>query len=82
MNAGNASTHNIATFVPTERFLQVIPYFDQYHHTLTVWSPDSKNLVVSAYTGEDAPGIFVVAASGRLDPRFIAPGWMAFWSWE
>jgi Tol biopolymer transport system component len=82
MNAGNGRTHNVATFVPTERFMQVIPYFDQYHQALTVWSPDSKNLVVSAYAGEDTPAIFVVAASGRLEPRYIANGWMAFWSWE
>lgn len=82
LNAGNGRSHNVATYVPTERWLQVIPYFDQYHHALTIWSPDSKNLVVSAYAGQDQPAIFVVAASGRLEPRFIALGWMGFWSWE
>lgn len=82
MNVGNGRAHNIATFIPTERFLQVIPYFDQYHHALTVWSPDSKNLVVSAYRDSETPAIFVVAASGRLEPRYIADGWLGFWSWE
>jgi Tol biopolymer transport system component len=82
MNANNGDTRNVATYVPSERFLQVLPYFDQYHHALTIWSPDSKNLVVSAYSGDGQPGIWVVAASGRLDPRFVAPGWMGFWSWE
>jgi Tol biopolymer transport system component len=82
MNAGNGRTHNVATYVPTERFLQVLPYFDQYHHALTIWSPNSRHLVVSAYAGEGNPGIFVVAASGRLDPRFVALGWMGFWSWD
>ncbi len=82
MNAGNGRSHNLATFVPTERFLQVIPYFDQYHHALTIWSPNSKHLVVSAYSGDGNPGIWVVASSGRLDPRFVTPGWMGFWSWE
>ncbi len=82
MNAGNGSTHNVATYTPSERFLQVIPYFEQYHQSLTIWSPDSKNLVVSAYGSDGTPGIFVVAASGRLEPRHIADGWMAFWSWK
>jgi Tol biopolymer transport system component len=82
LNAGNGRSHNVATYVPTERWLQIIPNFDQYHHALTIWSPDSKNLVVSAYAGQDQPAIFVVAASGRLEPRFIALGWMGFWSWE
>ena len=82
MNAGNGSTHNVATYVPTNLFLQVIPYFEQYHQSLTIWSPDSKNLVVSAYGNGGTPGIFVVAASGRLEPRYVADGWMGFWSWK
>ncbi|MCC7359745.1 MAG: PD40 domain-containing protein [Anaerolineales bacterium] len=82
MNAGNGRTHNVATYVPTTQFLQVIPYFEQYHQSLTIWSPDSKNLVVSAYGGGGTPGIFVVAASGRLEPRYVADGWMGFWSWK
>ncbi len=81
MNAGNGGTHNVTTFAPSERLLQVIPYFEQYHQSLTIWSPDSKNLVVSAYVG-GKPGIFVVAASGRLDPRYIADGWLGLWSWK
>lgn len=82
IEARNGATHEVATFVPTERFLQVIPYFDQYHKSTTIWSPDSRNLVVSAYTGDGTPGIWVVAASGNLEPRFIAPGLVGFWSWK
>jgi len=81
MNAGNGNSHNVARFVPSERFLQLIPYFEQYHQSLTIWSPDSKNLVVSAYAGNQ-PGIFVVAASGHLEPRYIAEGWLGLWSWK
>jgi len=83
MDASNGSVRPVVPlFLPTERFLQVLPYFDQYHQSLTIWSPDSKNLVVSAYNGSEDPGIWVVAASGGLEPRFIAPGWVGFWSWE
>jgi len=72
----------IATFLPSDRFLQLLPYFDQYHQSVTIWSPDSQNLVVSAYNQDRQPGIWVVAASGNLEPRFIAPGWVGFWSWK
>ena len=83
MDAQSGNTHAVVPlFIPTERFLQVLPYFDQYHQSLTIWSPDSKNLVVSAYNGGADPGIWIVAASGNLEPRFIAPGLVGFWSWK
>lgn len=82
MDARSGTARRIATFAPTERFLQLLPYFDQYHQSLTIWSPDSQNLVVSAYAGDGVPGIFVVAASGNLDPRFIAEGLVGVWSWK
>jgi Tol biopolymer transport system component len=82
MNAANGRTHNVATYAPSLRFLQLIPYFEQYHQSLTIWSPDSKNLVVSAYGPDGTPGIFVVAASGRLEPRYIADGLLGLWSWK
>ncbi len=81
LDAASGRTHSVQnTLMATERFLQVIPYFDQYHQTLTIWSPDSKNLVLSAYRPDGTPSIFVVAASGKLEPRYIADGWTAFWS--
>jgi Tol biopolymer transport system component len=82
IDARNGKSHSVAAFPPSERFMSVIPYFDQYHPSLTIWSPDSKNLVVSAYGGDGNPGIWVVEASGHLDPRHIAEGWMGFWSWK
>ena len=82
MDARNGKSHSVAAFPPSERFLSVIPFFDQYHASLTIWSPDSKNLVVSAYGNDGNPGIWVVEASGHLDPRHIAEGWLGFWSWK
>jgi len=70
------------TFPPTDQFAAILPYFDQYHHSTTIWSPDSKNLVLSFLTGEGAPGIAVAAASGQLEPRVITQGYVAFWSWR
>jgi Tol biopolymer transport system component len=83
MNAGNGSHHHVLTYAPTSQFLQLIPYFEQYHQSLTIWSPDSKNLVISAiYQTDGTPGIFVMAASGHVDPRYIADGWVGVWSWK
>ncbi|MBF8283142.1 MAG: hypothetical protein HW378_2057 [Anaerolineales bacterium] len=75
----------LAPLLPTEGFLRLIPYFDQYHQSMTVWSPDSRNLVISKYYEKDGdlqPGIFVVDASGKSEPRRITDGLVAFWSWK
>ena len=81
LDAANGRNHTVQeSLMVTEQFLQVIPYFDQYHQALTIWSPDSKNLVVSAYRPDGTPSVFVVAASGKLEPRYIVNGLAAFWS--
>jgi len=82
LDARSGSSHSVASFTPSERFLALIPYFDQYNQSLTIWSPDSRNLVVSAYRSDGTPGVWVVESSGHLDPRFLAEGWMGFWSWH
>ena len=82
MDARTGKSHSVATYPSSEQFLNVVPYFDQFHPTVTIWSPDSKNLVVSAYGSSGTPGIWVVEASGHLDPRHVADGWMGFWSWH
>jgi len=85
LDARSGASHSVLTFTPTERFLDVIPYFDQYDQSLTIWSPDSRNIVLSAYqdiNGSQVPVVLVAEASGHLDPRIIDAGWMAFWSWK
>jgi Tol biopolymer transport system component len=82
LDAHSGKSHSVATFTPSERFLSLIPYFDQYQQSLTIWSPDSVNLVVSAYRSDGTPGVWVVESSGHLDPRFVTEGWLGFWSWK
>jgi Tol biopolymer transport system component len=80
------TSHDVAIFAPTNAFSTVLPYFDQYQRSATIWSPDSKNLVLSGYmqsSDENADvGIWVAAASGGLEPRFLTEGDLAFWSWK
>jgi Tol biopolymer transport system component len=78
----SGENRELFTFRPTDQFLAVIPYFDQYHQSTTIWSPDSNNLVLSFLTSENNPGIAIVAASGQLEPRLLAEGYLAFWSWK
>lgn len=82
LNVTSGESRELFTYRPTQQFLSILPYFDQYHQSATIWSPDNNNLVLSFLGQSGAPGIAVVAASGNLEPRLLAPGFLAFWSWE
>jgi TolB protein len=75
-------SREVTAFLPTEQFLNILPYFDQYHQSATIWSPDNNNLVISFLANDGTPAIAIVPASGTLEPRLLAPGYIAFWSWE
>jgi len=81
LNVTSGESRDLFTYRPTQQFLSILPYFDQYHQSVTIWSPDNNNLVLS-FLGQSGPGIAVVAASGNLEPRFLAQGFLGFWSWE
>jgi Tol biopolymer transport system component len=82
LNVTSGESRKLFTYRPTQQFLNVLPYFDQYHQSATIWSPDNNNLVLSFLDGSGSPGIAVVAASGKLEPRILAEGFLAFWSWK
>jgi len=69
-------------FTPTREFMNMLQLFTQFQKSATIWSPDSQNLVLSALLPEGAPVIWVVRSSGRLEPRYLVNGVLAFWSWE
>ncbi len=75
-------TKNLLFFIPTPQFLEVLQVFDQYQRSATIWSPDSENIVVPVLINRESAAIVVLAASGNLEPRPIADGWLAFWSWK
>jgi len=82
LDVATGKTRELFNFQPTDQFVSIIPYFDQYHQSTTIWSPDSNNLVLSFIGSDGKPGVAVVAASGQLQPRFIADGIFAVWSWK
>ncbi len=82
LDVTSGESRELFTYRPTQQFLSILPYFDQYHQSATIWSPDNNNLVLSFLGQSGSPGIAVVAASGKLEPRMLAQGYLAFWSWE
>lgn len=73
----------LISFAPTRSFLQTVPFFDQYHLSLTFWSPDSRYLVVTKKKPNEEGGtIWVVDTTGREEPRRIGQGTLAIWSWQ
>ena len=82
LDVETGESKELFTYRPTQQFSSILPYFDQYHQSNTIWSPDNNNLVLSFLDTEGNPGIAVVAASGQLEPRLLAEGYLAFWSWK
>lgn len=82
LDVKSGESKELFTFRPSAQFAAILPYFDQYHQSATIWSPDDNNLVLSFLTAEGAPGIAIVAASGQLEPRLLTQGYLAFWSPE
>jgi hypothetical protein len=76
-------TIDLNTFEPTESFLYLIQYFDQFAQSVALWSPDSRSLV---YTGQPLigeRGVYVIdAQDAAAQPRFVGPGDFAIWSWH
>jgi Tol biopolymer transport system component len=71
------------SFSPTIEFLQLVPYFDQYHLSLTFWSPDSRYLVVTEEKSDNHHGtVWVVDTTGQEEPRQVGEGTLAVWSWQ
>lgn len=82
LDVETGESKELFTYQPTQQFASILPYFDQYHQSNTIWSPDNNNLVLSFLDSEGNPGIAIVAASGQLEPRLLAEGYLAFWSWK
>lgn len=73
---------SLSTFLPTESFASVIPYFDQYAQSIRIWSPDSSAIVYGAQEKDDSESVYVVAVDGRSEAQRIAGGTIGVWSWQ
>jgi len=83
LNAETGESRELFTFQPTQQFVSILPYFDQYHQSNTIWSPDSQNIVLSFIGQDDNPGIAVIdVTTAELSTKLLANGVLAFWSWK
>jgi len=73
----------LISFNPTTAFLQTVPYFDQYHLSLTFWSPDSRYFVITKEDPSGADGtVWVIDTTDQTEPRQVGEGTLAVWSWH
>ena len=77
----SGNTKEVATFSPTDSFQQILPFYSQYQRSGTIWSPDSRNLVLSGIDSAGENAIYTVGADGSQFQK-IADGDIAFWSWK
>ena len=80
----NKTLEPLISFEPTISFLQTVPYFDQYHLSLTFWSPDSRYLVVTKQEDNrpNAGTVWVVDTTEQEEPLEVGHGSLAVWSWQ
>jgi TolB protein len=77
----SGETKVVANFVPTLSFQQILPFYSQYQRSATIWSPDSRSLVLAGIDPAGGNAIYTVGADGSQFQK-IADGDLAFWSWK
>jgi TolB protein len=82
LDADSGKTWVIARFPPSRGFFSILPYFDQYQRSSTIWSPDSRFIGFTALTSDGSSALFVARADGNIKPRYLTPGDYAFWSFR
>lgn len=81
---GSAGTRKVLYVEPSARFLAVLVDFDRYARSMTIWSPNSRRLVVPFTVGVGEGGsvdyVAETEASGSIWPRVLGEGSLAVWS--
>ncbi len=83
IDLASGRTIDLNTFEPTESFVYLVQYFDQFAQSVAVWSPDSRSLVYAGQPLVGKQGVYVIdAQDANAKPRFVGPGDYAIWSWH
>jgi len=74
--------HFLTEVEPTSDFLALLPFYDQYQRSSRLWSPDGEWLVLPIVRqgGDHWIARLEASPAGSLAP--LAPGELAFWSFE
>lgn len=78
----DGQVRTLATFQPTDNFISILPFFDQYARSLTFWSPDSKHFVYTQAEGASDGSVWVADLDGGTQPHKVGDGTLAVWSWK
>ncbi|MBI3286638.1 MAG: PD40 domain-containing protein [Chloroflexi bacterium] len=71
----------LAAFVPSRELLDMLPFFDQYAHSVSFWSPDSRQIVFAGRGEVGGVGVWVVDSENGQRHQ-IASGPLGVWSWR
>lgn len=82
VNVATKSVRTLASFTPTQDFLSVLPYFDQYARSLTFWAPDGRRFVYTEDAGNGTGSVWVADVTGKEQPTRVGDGTLADWSWR
>lgn len=82
LDVSSGKSKNVYEFLPLQTMANLVASSDQFQQSTTIWSPDSRKLVVLASGEEGEPQVMVVDATGSLEPRPVAEGVLAYWSWR
>ena len=78
----SGTTRLVATFTPTENFVNLLPFYDQYARSMTFWSPDSQSLVYTTGDSSSTASVWIAAVASDAPPRKVGEGLLATWSWK
>jgi TolB protein len=82
VNVADGKATTLGTYLPTPDFINIIPYFDQYAQSVTPWAPDSRYFVINQVDRDASQNVVIIDMVGDQEPRFIAEGTLAWWSWK
>jgi hypothetical protein len=83
IDPANGNARSLFVFAPTNAFQRLVAEFDRYSRGVTIWSPDSRKLVLTLTYGNTSgtrDWVIETEASGSINPRVLGNGSLAFWS--
>lgn len=82
--AGPNSARSLFYVEPTERFMAFVAQSDRFSRVMSIWSPNSRNIVVAVRlpVSQSASSDYVIEseATGSIFPRILGEGSLAVWS--
>lgn len=81
LKANSGETETLGSFRPAPEFLRrILPFYDQYARSSTVWSPSGRRIVLNGLNEDAQQAVFVIDLDDRESgAREIAEGVVPLW---